>query len=108
MSINGIDRQAGGISPLLQRQVKPGEERRPAVAADATGLAAKAQVDVDANEALGAQAPPGTDPALWSVLTAEERVFFSRMQSMGTLTYGPGRKSAPPTVTRGGRIDLTV
>jgi hypothetical protein len=42
------------------------------------------------------------------VLTAEERVFFSRMQSMGTLTYGPGRKSAPPAVTRGGRIDLTV
>ena len=30
----------------------------------------------------------GTDPALWSVLSGEERAFFAKAGAMGPLTYG--------------------
>jgi hypothetical protein len=55
-----------------------------------------------------AEAPPGTDPALWSVLTTEERTFFARTASLGPLTYGKIKSAtlpAPPAV-RGGRLDV--
>jgi hypothetical protein len=55
-----------------------------------------------------AQAPPGTDPVLWGVLTAEERHYFARMQSTGPLTYGPRSANVPPGLVRGGRIDRVV
>jgi hypothetical protein len=61
--------------------------------------------------ALGPQAPEGTDPALWSVLTGDERAFFSRVVTSGPLTYSKmaaasaGRSSAMPAI-RGGRIDI--
>ena len=56
-----------------------------------------------------ATAPPGTDPALWKVLTAEERAFFARSESLGPLTYAPGSAAeARETVARGGRIDVRV
>lgn len=56
-----------------------------------------------------AEPPPGTDPALWTILTGEERRFFARASSMGPLTYGP-RSSSPPAagMIPGGRIDLKV
>jgi hypothetical protein len=66
--------------------------------------------------ALPAEAPPGTDPALWSVLTGEERAFFAKAAATGPLTYS--RISAgvqalqgqpvPPVAgaLRGGRLDV--
>ena len=54
------------------------------------------------------KAPPGTDPKLWSVLTAEERAFFARARSMGQITYGPGTRNSQPGVPRGGRLDVRV
>lgn len=36
---------------------------------------------------LPAEAPAGTDPALWSVLTGEERAFFAKAAASGPLTY---------------------
>jgi hypothetical protein len=62
----------------------------------------------DADRVLSAEAPAGIDPALWSVLSAEERQFFGRIQSMGPLTYGPRSANVPPGMLRGGRIDRTV
>jgi hypothetical protein len=62
--------------------------------------------EVDAGVPM--QAPSGVDPALWSVLTAEERQFFGRLTSMGPLTYGPRSAKAPAGLVRGGRIDRTV
>ena len=57
-----------------------------------------------------AEAPPGMDPELWSVLTAEERAFVGRLGAMGPLTYGrmtqPSQPHAP--VARGGRLDVRV
>jgi len=63
-----------------------------------------------ANAQLSAQAPEGTDPALWSVLTTDERAFFSRVVTSGPLTYSKmaaatNRPAAMPAI-RGGRIDL--
>ena len=39
-------------------------------------------------QSVPAEAPPGTDPALWSVLSGEERAFFAKAGAMGPLTYG--------------------
>jgi hypothetical protein len=53
-------------------------------------------------------APAGTDPALWSVLTTEERTFFAKTASLGPLTYGKIKSAtmpAPPAA-RGGRLDV--
>ncbi|MBX9928779.1 MAG: hypothetical protein K2X99_07690 [Gemmatimonadaceae bacterium] len=56
------------------------------------------------------QAPPGTDPALWSILTGEERQFFARAVTSGPLTYSKvmfGRPTAPAApAIRGGRLDV--
>jgi hypothetical protein len=60
---------------------------------------------------LPAEAPPGTDPALWSVLSNEERGYFAKLGAMGPLTYGRAlediRANQVPSV-RGGRLDVKV
>lgn len=60
-----------------------------------------------AHETVPAEAPAGTDPMLWSVLTSEERSFFARARAMGQLTYGPGSRAHGGLPT-GGRIDVRV
>ena len=58
---------------------------------------------------LPAEAPPGTDPDLWSVLTAEERVYFARAKALGPVTYSPSRLGlAELGLQRGGRLDVKV
>ena len=60
---------------------------------------------------LPAQAPAGTDPELWNVLSADERVFFAKLGAMGPLTYGrvlsQAQQSSVPAA-RGGRLDVKV
>lgn len=61
-----------------------------------------------AQSAVPAEAPAGTDPTLWSVLTNDERNFFAKTASLGPLTYGrikAATNAAPPAV-RGGRLDV--
>jgi hypothetical protein len=77
----------------------------PAAAAQKT-LVAKA-----AQQSVPAEPPAGTDPALWSVLSAEERGFFAKAGAMGPLTYGRAMremKSAEMPVSRGGRLDVKI
>jgi hypothetical protein len=62
---------------------------------------------------LGATPPEGVDPALWSVLTGEERAFFAQQAAAGPLTYGrmgitPATPAAIIGVARGGRLDIRV
>jgi hypothetical protein len=62
---------------------------------------------------LPAEAPAGTDPALWSILTHEERVFFSRTHDTGPLTYSKMMlPSQPPSLNvpaaLGRRVDVRV
>ena len=54
------------------------------------------------------EAPPGTDPELWSALTAEERAFFARIGALGPLTYGRTAEANGPPVFRGLHLDVIV
>jgi hypothetical protein len=61
-----------------------------------------------AQNAVPAEAPAGTDPSLWSVLTTEERNFFAKTAAMGPLTYGriKAESNAAPPSARGVRLDV--
>lgn len=62
-----------------------------------------------AQSTVPAEAPPGTDPAFWSVLTAEERNFFAKSANLGPLTYSRFKEAttAPtPPAARGVRLDV--
>jgi hypothetical protein len=63
------------------------------------------------SQSVPVEPPPGTDPALWSVLSGEERAFFAKAGAMGPLTYGrvlQEMKTAQLPVSRGGRLDVKV
>ncbi len=113
MSVNGISNPYArvGIGTGLVREDRPrvetghppaGAVRTPAAPARTPSVTAPAQ------SALPAEAPAGTDPELWSVLSAEERSFFAKVGSMGPLTYGRimtgGAQQLPDA--RGGRLDV--
>ena len=58
--------------------------------------------------AVPSEAPPGTDPTLWSVLTSDERNFFAKTAALGPLTYSRIKsvsQPAPPAA-RGVRLDV--
>lgn len=67
-------------------------------------------VTSSAASSITARAPEGTDPGLWSVLTSEERNFFSKTVTAGPLTYSrvmlSGARATPAPAARGGRIDI--
>lgn len=58
--------------------------------------------------AVPAEAPAGTDPMLWSVLTNDERNFFAKTAALGPLTYGRIKAATTPTppAARGVRLDV--
>jgi len=110
MSIQGINpgygSQGFAPGPVRPREVDdatPEIVRRPEEDLAATQAAASPK------DVVPTEAPQGTDPALWSVLTSEERSFFARARAMGPLTYGRGAPSDQvPGVRLGGRIDVRV
>ena len=113
MSIQGINPAlaGAGIVPGLDRprvgeQPAPQETSRPAANPDATPRPSQEAL----SDLVPSDPPAGTDPALWKVLSSEERAFFARARAMGPLTYGPGRatESKIPTALQGGRIDVRV
>lgn len=55
-----------------------------------------------------AEAPAGTDPALWGVLTTEERNFFAKTAALGPLTYSRIKEvtNPVPPAARGVRLDV--
>ena len=78
------------------------------VAPTAPTAAATAPTRTDAPEM-----PQGANPELWSVLTGEEKQFFSRQAAMGPLTYGPGARTAAAApqamqAPRGQRLDVSA
>lgn len=112
MSIYGI----GGSN--IQRpttQIPLRDNGRAPVQQPATQSVPQAIIQTPANakpgQSVPAEPPPGTDPALWSVLSGEERAFFAKSGAMGPLTYGRAfqeAKTAQLPVARGGRLDVKV
>ena len=128
MSLNGIN---GSPLPSLGSLVRPetartSNDRNPGVQHPATSHTAdraaaaqaaavralKPQTPIAGQAAAQSTVPPdapaGTDPSLWSVLTTEERNFFAKTAAMGPLTYGRIKAethSAPPAA-RGVRLDV--
>lgn len=112
MAMNGIDGSTVGLNLPAHLRNPAGaaaENRRPAHPPAAAPPAAPVQAP-GAEGSLPVEPPPGTDPALWSVLTSEERVFFARVRSLGPLTYAPGSRveSQAQPLPRGGRLDVRV
>lgn len=62
-----------------------------------------------AQSVVPADAPAGTDPAFWSVLTTEERNFFAKTANLGPLTYSRFKAATEPQTppaARGVRLDV--
>jgi hypothetical protein len=115
MNLNGIGSTLGGIrTPIADPRMRGIQQDRAPAAPTTTpalrqpsGAAAK-----QAPAAVPAEAPPGTDPELWAVLSTDERAFFSRVGAMGPLTYGyvmqTGQMPTEAPASRGGRLDVRV
>ena len=111
MSIQGIggsNIQQPGQFPIRDNGrtpvQRPPTQSVPAPAAPQTP-AAKPQ------QAVPVEPPPGTDPALWSVLSGDERAYFAKAGAMGPLTYGRAlqdMKQSQLPVARGGRLDVKI
>lgn len=121
MSINGISNpllpnvnplhRPDATRPHTDRAGTTGTQASPAHAAN-TAPALKPQMPIAGHSATQSTVPPeapaGTDPALWSVLTSEERNFFAKTAALGPLTYSRIKSvshPAPPTA-RGVRLDV--
>jgi hypothetical protein len=117
MNVNGI----GGMAAQIlrpQESARPvvDQERAPAAATPAPNLiptparVAASGLLAPRQGAIAAEAPAGTDPELWKVLTTEERSYFTRMGSAGPLTYGRQASASRPQapLVRGGRLDVRV
>jgi hypothetical protein len=123
MSINGIDNSLHStLGPLARNgeQVRPANDRAqgPASHANPAAHAAVAKQALRPQQpiagaaatqhAVPAEAPAGTDPSLWSVLTSEERAFFAKTAALGPLTYGRIKAATQPVAPapRGVRLDV--
>ncbi len=120
MSLNGINNNPllSSLGPLVRpgaaQTVNPGSANATRPAPErAYGIGERAPATArptiaSAPSAVPTEAPAGTDPALWNVLTTEERAFFSKSAALGPLTYGKIKNAtlpAPPAM-RGGRLDV--
>jgi hypothetical protein len=106
MSIHGV----GAGAPVPLQPERADGQRRPDEGAPLRHAAPETASRRDLPAAVSAaEVPAGVDPALWSVLTGEERSFFARARELGPLTYGPGapRRTGPAAVV-GGRVDIRV
>ena len=115
MSINstgiGTSTASANAAQLALRQQllrRPATQVAP-TSSPAAAASARSAPTAAASTTLPVEAPAGTDPDLWKVLTASERTFFAKVGAMGPLTYGrvinEGQHNAAPAV-RGGRLDI--
>lgn len=102
--------RAVGLGKEVSRgngRVEEGPQMRSASVDSPTQVREASRVAV--REEVGLEAPPGTDPQLWSVLTTEERRYFAQLRALGPLTYRPGRLGLVEfALQRGGRLDVRV
>lgn len=103
----------GGLPrvPLAGPEERPSRAQLPGTGRPASvpQPAAETPPSREPSEEVPAEAPSGVDPALWTILTSEERRFFARSRALGPLTYGPRPgASASAGPAPGGRIDVRV
>ena len=118
MSLTGVN---NSLRDLLATRIdqtigRPLDQQNPAgtsttAAGSGAPRAAQSAAKSAAKSALTPQPPDGTDPALWSILTGEERAYFANNSTSGPLTYSkvmmPNRStSAALPAVRGGRVDV--
>ena len=121
MSINGIDnpllstlnsisRPAEHVRTSNDRGTSATGNNNAATQAATAKAALRPQQPIAAvaQHAVPAEAPAGTDPSLWSVLTSEERAFFAKTAALGPLTYGRIKAAQQPVAPapRGVRLDV--
>src|SRR3954471_23367714 len=110
MSIYGINNSNIQRTQIPVRDNTRTQGQQPAVQRAPVAVPQQAPAQKPA-QAVPAEPPPGTDPALWSVLSGEERAFFAKAGAMGPLTYGRAfsdMKSAQMPANRGGRLDIKI
>jgi hypothetical protein len=113
MSIYGIGNSGINRPQLPVRDNTRTPAQRPA-APGITTPAAQTPANARPSQAAASmpvEPPPGTDPALWSILSGEERAFFAKAGATGPLTYGRAfsdMKSAQMPANRGGRLDVKI
>ena len=111
MSIYGINNSGIQRTQIPVRDNTRAQPQQPAVQRSPLQVPQQAPATQRPTQAVPTEPPPGTDPALWSVLSGEERAFFAKAGAMGPLTYGRAiseHKSAQLPVARGGRLDVKV
>ena len=115
MSVTGVNNSLRDLlATRIDQTIGRPLDEQPKTGGTATaraGAAAPTSPKSAAKSALSPQAPEGTDPALWSILTGEERAFFANSVTSGPLTYSkimvPNRTpSSSLPASRGGRVDV--
>lgn len=109
IGIPGISNLPGGVGPYGGPS-RSGGTRSTEVAHPETESRTRSEESA-ASRSTGpaSDVPPGTDPELWAVLTVEERAHFTRLRSMGPLTYNSSSSADAPAKTqarRGVRLDI--
>jgi hypothetical protein len=111
MSIYGINNSGIQRTQIPVRDNARTQAQQPAVQRAPVQVPQHAPAPQRPTTSVPAEPPPGTDPALWSVLSGEERAFFAKAGAMGPLTYGRAlteMRSAQLPVARGGRLDVKI
>jgi hypothetical protein len=105
--------QNAGQTGLDRAGVATQQARTGAATAQANANALKPQTPIAgqgaAQSIVPAEAPAGTDPSFWSVLTTEERNFFAKTANLGPLTYSRFKAATDPQTppaARGVRLDV--
>jgi hypothetical protein len=111
MSIYGINNSNIGRLPGQfpvrdgnRTQVQPNTAPAPAPAAKPATTSS-----TTSSTSVPVEPPEGTDPALWSVLSSDERAYFAKAGAMGPLTYGKALREMNGSqlpAFRGGRLDV--
>jgi hypothetical protein len=88
-------RGAYGLPPARPAPAKPFPEAKPSV-----------EIGRVPSQARAEDVPAGSDPALWAVLTSDERAFFVRQAALGPLSYGPRSGGPAADAPLGQRLDV--